>query len=190
MKFLARILAQLLLAALLASSAFATSGVDTRISAFDGPMDFEFGTTGTNLNPNVFYKDINFSDEWAIQSAGALGFSAVAASPAGLSLATISFGGSGAYLNDFDYLGAGLLSIQYAAGATQASQQLFLAGFGSLSQFLSMSNISLAGPISSLSFVSTFSSVDNLSVSPTPIPATLWMLVSGLLGLVGVRRFA
>ncbi|UZP67602.1 hypothetical protein N1030_01140 [Desulfovibrio mangrovi] len=33
--------------------------------------------------------------------------------------------------------------------------------------------------------------VDDLSlkVAPTPIPGTLWMLISGMLGLLGVRRF-
>ena len=30
--------------------------------------------------------------------------------------------------------------------------------------------------------------VDNVSATPTPIPAAAWLLGSGLVGLVGVRR--
>lgn len=149
--------------------------------AFATLIDFE---TGPNLNSQ--YPEITFDQNWirTVSLIDSPGFAASVFSPC--QEATISFA-SPVNLVSFDY--ASLSIPNYYIKATLANDILLTlvdgTSFVGIGDFIASSQL----VIKELIFSSGIQQIDNLNIQATPIPATLWLLVSGLLGMIGLRRF-
>jgi len=95
------------------------------------------------------------------------------ATPSG-DLKVSTFDASGASLGVFNFLGTNLFVNQ--AGFDENAGHVDLSGIGNIAQLLIEPNMNEA------------LIVDNLNFSPVPVPASLWLFGSGLLGLLGMSR--
>ena len=173
-----------------ASSAFASYGVDFNVNT--SSLNGQSGYLELQLNPGLSLGSAsaqvsNFNSDAVIVGAAALTGNVSGALPG-----AVDFNNTGAWNDYFQQVSFGN-SLNFRVDLSGAAGNSFaLSFYGADGVTALLTNDTVNGFASTIDLNATGASLNNLSsqvaATPTPIPAAAWLLSSGLMGLVGMKR--